>query len=114
MINRHTKNKLKTAGYFIKRLRDSNFETVRVFNSYSEVDPRKWSILVDPGNSSVFITCFENKPFKGEYLFEFDDGDQYFKKGFSLKTDSIEVVVRKLLDSGVSTKVDINKGDEQR
>ena len=58
----------------------------------------------------MFITCFENKPFKGEYLFEFDDGNQFFKKGYSLKTDSIEVVVIKLLDSGVSTRVDINKG----
>ena len=38
MINRHTKNKLKTAGYFIKRLRDSNFETLRVFSNYSETD----------------------------------------------------------------------------
>ena len=112
MINRHTKNKLKTAGYFIKRLRDSGFETVRVFNGYGNSDPRKWTILVDPGNSSVIITCFENRPFKGEFLFEFDDGNQFFKKGFSLKTDSIEVVVRKLLDSGVSVKKDINKGNE--
>lgn len=112
MINKHTKNKLKTAGYFIKRLRDSNFETLRIFNQYSDSDPRKWTALVDPGGSSVFITCFENKPFKGEYLFEFDDGNQYFKKGFSLKTDSIEVVVRKLIESGVSTRDGINNSDE--
>lgn len=102
MINRHVKNKLKTAGYFIKRLRDSGFETLRVFNDYSESDPRKWTILVDPARSSVFITCFENKPFKGEYLFTFEDGNQYFKNNFSLKTHSIEVVVNKLLDSGVN------------
>ena len=48
MIDKHTKNKLKTAGYFIKRLRDSGFETVRIFNGYSHSDPRKWTILVDP------------------------------------------------------------------
>ena len=111
MINRHTKNKLKTAGYFIKRLRDSNFETLRVFNKYSETDPRKWTVLVDPGGTSVFITCFENKPFKGEYLFAFDDGNQYFNN-FSLKTDSIEVVVRKLLESGVATRSPLNNSDE--
>lgn len=104
MTNRHTKNKLKTAGYFIKRLRDSNFETVRVFNGYSEADPRKWTVLVDPGGTSVFITCFENLPFKGEFLFTFDDGNQLYKQGYSLKTDSIEVVVRKLLDRGVSVR----------
>lgn len=104
MTNRHTKNKLKTAGYFIKRLRDSDFETVRVFNGYSEADPRKWTVLVDPGGTSVFITCFENLPFKGEFLFTFDDGNQLYKQGYSLKTDSIEVVVRKLLDRGVSVR----------
>lgn len=102
MINKHTKNKLKTAGYFIKRLRDSGFETVRVFNGYSDADSRKWTVLVDPGNSSVFITCFENKPFKGEFLFSFEDGGRSFKGGYSLKTDSIEVVVNKLLTNGVS------------
>jgi len=102
MINKHTKNKLKTAGYFIKRLRDSGFETVRIFNGYGDADSRKWTILVDPGNTSVFITCFENRPFKGEYLFAFDDGNRIFKNGYSLKTHSIEVVVNKLLDNGVS------------
>lgn len=102
MINRHTKNKLKTAGYFIKRLRDSGFETLRTFSNYSETDPRKWTVLVDPGRSSVFITCYENKPFKGEYLFAFDDGNQYFRNNFSLKTHSIEIVVNKLLEGGVS------------
>lgn len=112
MINRHTKNKLKTAGYFIKRLRDSNFETVRVFNGYGDRDPRKWTVLVDPGGASVFITCFENHPFKGEFLFSFDDGNQIYKQGFSLKTDSIEVVVRKLLENGVSVKGTLNTSDE--
>jgi len=102
MINKHTKNKLKTAGYFIKRLRDSGFETVRIFNGYGDADSRKWTILVDPGNTSVFITCFENRPFKNEFLFTFDDGNRIFKNGYSLKTLSIEVVVNKLLDNGVS------------
>jgi hypothetical protein len=105
MINRHTKNKLRTAGYFIKRLRDSGFVTVRVYNGYSEADPRKWTILVDPGNTSIFITCFENHPFKGEFLFTFDDGGQRFREGYKLKTDSIEVVVNKLLSSDVQTSL---------
>lgn len=111
MTNRHVKNKLKTAGYFIKRLRDSGFETLRIFNEYSESDPRKWTALVNPGGTSVFITCYENRPFKGEYLFAFDDGNQYFKN-FNLKTDSIEVVVRKLIESGVATRDSLNNSDE--
>jgi hypothetical protein len=113
MINRHTKNKLKTAGYFIKRLRGSGFETLRVFNNYSDTDPRKWTIIVDPGNSSVFITCFENRPFKGEYLFTFDDGNQIFRQNYSLKTDSIEVVVRKLVEHRVGAHNVLNNNDEQ-
>ena len=104
MINQQKKNKLKTPGYFIKRLKDNDFVTLRIFDKYSDSDPRKWTVLVDPKGSSVFITCFENTPFKGEYLFQFNDGNQLFKNSFSLKTDSIEVVVQKLLKSGVRQK----------
>tara|TARA_B100000900_G_C20371511_1_gene630610 strand:- start:408 stop:746 length:339 start_codon:yes stop_codon:yes gene_type:complete len=104
MINQQKKNKLKTPGYFIKRLKDNDFVTLRIFDKYNESDPRKWTVLVDPKGSSVFITCFENTPFKGEYLFQFNDGNQLFKNSFSLKTDSIEVVVQKLLKSGVRQK----------
>ena len=76
------KNKLKTPGYFIKRLKDNDFVTLRIFNKYRESDPRRWTVLVDPAGASVFITCFENTPFKGEYLFSFDDGNQNFKSLF--------------------------------
>jgi hypothetical protein len=104
MTNLQKKNKLKTAGYFIKRLKDNDFVTLRIFDKYSESDPRRWTVLVDPGGASVYITCFENTPFKGEYLFSFNDGNQRFNNNFSLKTDSIEVVVSKLLRSGVQQK----------
>ena len=104
MTNLQKKNKLKTAGYFIKRLKDNDFVTLRIFDKYSESDPRRWTVLVDPGGASVYITCFENTPFKGEYLFSFNDGNQLFNNNFSLKTDSIEVVVSKLLRSGVQQK----------
>ena len=96
------KNKLKTPGYFIKRLKDNDFVTLRIFDKYSKSDPRKWTVLIDPSGSSVYVTCFENTPFKGEYLF--NDGNQMFKGNLSLKTDSIEVVVQKLLKSGVRQK----------
>ena len=104
MIMQQKKNKLKTAGYFIKRLKDNDFVTLRIFDKYSKSDPRKWTVLVDPTGASVYITCFENTPFKGEYLFSFNDGNQLFNNNFSLKTDSIEVVVSKLLKSGVRQK----------
>tara|TARA_R110000744_G_scaffold180916_2_gene299924 strand:+ start:475 stop:813 length:339 start_codon:yes stop_codon:yes gene_type:complete len=104
MTSEHKKNKLKTPGYFIKRLKDNNFVTLRMFHKYSPTDPRRWTVLVDPGGSSVFVTCFENTPFVGEYLFSFNDGNQNFNNNFSLKTDSIEVVVSKLLKTGVQQK----------
>ncbi len=104
MTNINKKNKLKTAGYFIKRLKDNGFVTLRIFDKYSEADPRKWTVLVDPTGASVFITCFENTPFKGEYLFNFDDGNKNFKGNFSLWTDSIEVVVQRLLSNNVGQK----------
>ena len=106
MTNIHKKNKLKTAGYFIKRLKDNGFVTLRIFDKYSDADPRKWTVLVDPAGASVFITCFENTPFKEEYLFNFDDGNQNFKGNFSLRTDSIEVVVQRLLSNNVGQKMD--------
>jgi len=106
MINSQKKNKLKTPGYFIKRLKDNDFITLRIFDKYSEGDPRKWTVLVDPSGASVYITCFENTPFKGEYLFSFNDGGQNFKGNFSLRTDSIEVVVQRLLKNSVSQKED--------
>ena len=104
MTDIHKKNKLKTAGYFIKRLKDNDFVTLRIFDKYSESDPRRWTVLVDPGGTSVYITCFENTPFTGEYLFNFNDGHQNFSNNFSLKTDSIEVVVSKLIKTGVHQK----------
>ena len=106
MTDIHKKNKLKTAGYFIKRLKDNDFVTFKIFDKYSETDPRKWTVLVDPGGASVYITCFENTPFRGEYLFSFNDGNQNFNNNFSLKTDSIEVVVSRLLKNNVTQKED--------
>jgi hypothetical protein len=103
-VNQQKKNKLKTPGYFIKRLKDNNFTTWRIFDKYNTRDPRRWTVLIDPFESSVFVTCFENTPFKDEYLFCFDDGNQNFKGNFSLKTDSIEVVVQRLLKAGVGQK----------
>lgn len=100
-MNRHTKNKISTPGYFLKRLKDNNFNTFKIFKNYAESDPRRWTILVDPGESSVFITCYENSAFKGDIMFEFNDGGRLFPKNFSLKTTSIEVVVTKLLEAGV-------------
>ena len=101
MLSNNQKNKLKTAGYFIKRLKDAGYVTLRMFDKYGEDDPRKWTILVDPSGASVYITCFEDRPFNNEYLFSFEDGNRRFSRGYVLKTSSIEVVVQRLVDHDV-------------
>lgn len=101
---KNKKNKLSTPGYFIKRLRDSNFVVLRVFQDFSDADPRRWVVLVDPGNASVFITCYESRVVYGEYTFEFNDGNQFFKNSPEIKTDTIETVVSFLLENNVGLK----------
>jgi len=54
-------NKIKTAGYFIKRLKDSGFIVWKIFNAYGQNDPRRWTVLVDPGLCSVYVTCYTNR-----------------------------------------------------
>lgn len=65
-------------------------------------DPRRWMIMVDPGNSSVMITCYENKDHKGDIMFEIHDGGRLYPKNFSIKTDSIEVIVQSLVEKGIT------------
>lgn len=96
-----TKNKIYTPGYFIKRLRDNDFIVLRVFQEYKKEDPRRWTILVDPGDTSLYITCMDDPFVKGEVVFHFDDGGRLFAKNTMLKTSSIEIVVEKLITSGV-------------
>jgi len=102
MSSKISKNKIKTPSYFIKRLRDNGFITFRLFDRYAKEDPRRWTILVDPGGASVFITCYQNKDFMNDIMFEINDGGFRFNKNFSLKTESIEVIVRYLISKGVN------------
>jgi len=102
-LNKRQQNKIKTPGYFIKRLRDCKFGVLRVFQNFSMSDSRRWTILIDPGNTSIFITCYSNKNFNNEIMFEFNDGGNYFPKNFSINTESIEVIVQTLVDKGIPT-----------
>jgi hypothetical protein len=95
------KNNVTTQGYFIKRLRDSGFVVVKLFDKYAQHDSRKWTVLVDPSNTSVLITCYQNKEYKGDVLFEFNDGGNRFIKNFNLKTQSMEIVITTLLEKGI-------------
>jgi hypothetical protein len=96
-----TKNKITTLSYFVKRLKDCGFVTWKIFNKYAASDPRKWTILVDPTNTSIYITCYENKDYNNEKLFEFNDGGRLFPRNFSIKTSSMEVIVTTLIEKNV-------------
>lgn len=95
------KNSIKTPSYFCKRLRDNGFIVLKVFQGFSQKDPRRWTVLINPGEASIFITCYTNKDFAGEVMFEFNDGGINFPKNWSLKTDSIEVIVTHLIEKGI-------------
>jgi hypothetical protein len=99
-------NKLKTPSYFIKRLRDNGFVVIRLFSVYAKQDPRRWTVLVNPSERSVMITCYYNKSELGEILFEINDGGREIPKNYSIKTDSIEVIIDYLITHGVSNNID--------
>jgi len=93
------KNKVTTCGYFIKRLRDNGYTVNRIYNEYTSSDPRRWTIMVDPKTAALYITCYLNKDFFGDLMFEIHNGLQF--KGLQLKTDSMEVIITKLLEKNI-------------
>ena len=96
------KNSIKTPSYFCKRLRDNGFIVLKMFNGFGPGDPRRWIVLVNPGQESVFVSCYTNKEFCGDVMFEINDGGIRFPKNFSIKTESIEVIISYLIKFGVS------------
>ena len=97
-------NKITTISYFVKRLKDSGYVVEKIFNKYSKADARSWTVVVDPENTSVFITCFNNHNFFGEEYFVMYDGGQYIPENFKLKTSSIEVIIEYLSRYNIHNK----------
>jgi hypothetical protein len=97
-------NKLTTMGYFMKRLKDSGYVVDKVFNGYSMIDSRSWTVIVDPGCASVFITCYHNDPEIGRSYFEMYDGGKFVPGRVKLETSSIETFIGYLVKFGVSNK----------
>jgi hypothetical protein len=98
------KNNIKTLGYFVKRLKDSGYETWKIFDKYSDADPRKYTILIDPFCSAVYCTCYENLEEHGDIVFELHDGGQYIPHRLRLKTDSFEIITKYLTEYGIVKK----------
>jgi hypothetical protein len=106
------KNKITTVGYFIKRLRDSGYVTDKIFTEYADSDCRSWTVVIDPRNTSVFITCYNNQNFFGEEFFEITDGGQYIPDKFKLKTNSIETLIEYLVKYGINNKSSTYRSNE--
>ena len=101
-------NKITTQSYFIKRLKDSGYLVYRLFDEFSESDPRNWTVMIDPGQASIFCTCYVNHgDMFGESYFEFYDGGQFIPEKFKLKTDSIEVIITYLVKYGINNKSEL-------
>ena len=113
------KNRIKNCSYFTKRLRDNNYIVWKIFDDYNIGDSRKWTILVNPGRVSCYITCYVND----EYLdytpsFAFSDDGSRFKQNMKIKTISMEVIMTHLIESGIQPdsnlyRKDINNDNEQ-
>ena len=90
------KNKITTQGYFVKRIRDEGYVVDRIYSKYEQTDPRKWTVVINPGKDSVFITCRDNGewPFRGMY--ELCDNGVTIPRGFHINTESVDVVVSHL------------------
>ena len=93
------KNKVTTCGYFIKRLRDNGYKVNRIFSDYTPEDSRRWTIMIDPDKAALYITCYVNYDWTDDFKFELNDGNRF--KSFQLKTDSMEVVMTKLIEKNI-------------
>ncbi len=52
------------------------------------------------------MICYQNREFKGDVSFEFNDGNVAFSHNYRLKTQSMEVIVTTLIERGVQQKED--------
>ena len=109
MLNKRQQNKIRTPGYFIKRLKDNGYYVVRIFQDYAISDPRRWTVMVNPKSSSVYITCYQNREFNNQIMFEFNDGGILFPRNYSIQTESIEVIIQNLVKRNIPT---IDKSDQ--
>ena len=100
-------NKISKQSYFIKRLRDSGYYVDRLIPLYGTVDPRQWTILIDPRGARILCTCYENhgehEGIKPESLnfFEVFDGGQFIPGRLTIETSSIETFITNLMHYGI-------------
>ena len=91
------RNKVKTCGYFKKRLKDNGFIVLDVFKSFNDKDKRKWCLLINPGQESIFCTCYANFDNEVSVAFAFNDGGKKIPKNFFMATPSMESIITQLI-----------------
>lgn len=97
------KNKIKNLSYFVKRLKDSGYIVWKIMDKYNVGDSRRWTILVNPGMESVYISCFINDEYMDyQPSFSFDDGGLRYTNNLKIQTASMEVIVTHLHEQGVT------------
>lgn len=97
-------NKLTTLSYFMKRLKDNGYMVYKLFTGYSMLDSRTWTVVLDPGCASIFVTCYTNDPELGKSYFELYDGGKFIPGRLKLETSSIETFIRYLVKFGINNK----------
>lgn len=96
------KNKIHTLSYFKKRLKDNGYIVWDIMKSYALSDPRKWTLMINPSDESIFITCVVNRDdFGGLPEFEINDSGLRFQRNLVLRTSSMEVLINLLTKRGV-------------
>lgn len=116
------KNNIYTPSYFMKRMKDSGFAIWKMFDKYGPHDSRYWTMIIDPGGYSIWVTCYLNREELNDVCFEFNDGGVRIPRNFIIKTSSAETIISNLLGFGISNTqtfdsclIDINKvNGEQR
>ena len=115
------KNNIYTPSYFMKRMKDNGFPVWKIFDKYGPHDSRYWTMLLDPGGFSVWVTCHFNREELRDVYFELDDGGRQIPRRFMIKTQSIETIISNLISFGVdnsepfkSSLLDINNLNEFR
>jgi hypothetical protein len=90
-----------------------------VFNQYSDVDTRIWTVLINPGQESVFITCrkirdgFGNK---NSLIPEFEinhDSVLRLQKHLKIRTLSMEVIINQLSHAGVTNDSELYRESDK-
>ena len=118
-----TKNNIYTPSYFMKRMKDNGYGTWKMFDKYGPHDSRYWTMILDPGGYSVWVTCHLNRDELKDVCFELNDGGIRIPRNFILKTSSIQTFINTLLTFNIqnertfdSSLIDVNNsdGEEQR